>query len=142
MEGKRETKNTRSCPQGSILSPILANVYLHHVIDEWFGSIKQTHMDGRAELIRFADDMVFVCERQSEAQRFYNVLPKRLAKGGLKMHAEKSQIITASKAHQQGNRLPTFNFLGFTCYWGKARKGFGDLSLPVAKIDLLPSSRA
>lgn len=138
MEGKRETKNTRGCPQGSILSPILANVYLHHVVDEWFGSIKQTHMHGRAELIRFADDMVFVFERQSDAQRLYNVLPKRLAKGGLEMHADKSQIITAgriaaSKAHQQGNRLPTFNFLGFTCYWGKARKGFWRLKFTSRK---------
>lgn len=129
MDGKQEAKNTCGCPQGSILSPILANIYLHHVIDEWFESIKQTHIRGQAELIRFADDMVFVFQRQGEAHRFYNVLPKRLAKGGLEMHAEKSQIIpagriAATKAYQQGKRLPTFNFLGFTCYWGKARTGF------------------
>lgn len=129
MEGKQAIKNPRGCPQGSILSPVLSNIYLHHVIDEWFDTIKRSHINGRAELIRFADDLVFVFERQSEAQRFYDVLPKRLAKGGLEMHAEKSQVISAgriaaTKARQQGTRLPTFNFLGFTCYWGMANKGF------------------
>ena len=134
IEGKQEIKNTRGCPQGSIISPILANIYLHHVIDEWFESIKRTHLRGRAELIRYADDMVFTFERHCEAKRFYNVLPKRLSKYGLEMHAEKSQIIpaglgAAQRAHKQGNRLPTFNFLGFTCYWGQSRKGYWRLKL-------------
>ncbi len=73
--------------------------------------------------------MVFVFEWFSEAERFYEVLPKRLAKAVLEMHADKSQIIPAGRvaasiAHQQGKRLPSFNFLGFTCYWGLALKGF------------------
>ena len=128
-QGKHDLANTCGCPQGSCLSPILANIYLHHVIDEWFESIKHWHIHGRVELVRFADDMVFVFERFSEAERFYEVLPKRLAKAGLEMHADKSQIIpagrvAASKAHQLGKRLPSFNFLGFTCYWGLALKGF------------------
>lgn len=73
--------------------------------------------------------MVFVFERPSEAVRFYEVLPKRLQKAGLEMHADKSQVIpagriAAEKASKQGKRLPTFNFPGFTCYWGRAVKGF------------------
>ncbi|KTD10970.1 reverse transcriptase (RNA-directed DNA polymerase) [Legionella gratiana] len=129
LEGEQEVKNSRGCPAGSILSPILANVYLHYLIDEWFTAIAETHIRGQAELIRFADDMVFVFEKQSEAQRFYEVLPKRLARGGLEMHADKSQVIPAGRiaakqASEEGARLPTFNFLGFTCYWGMARKGF------------------
>jgi len=73
--------------------------------------------------------MVFVFEWFSEAERFYEVLPKRLAKAGLEMHADKSQIIpvgrvAASIAHQQGKRLPSFNFLGFTCYWGLGAERF------------------
>jgi group II intron reverse transcriptase/maturase len=129
MQGKQEEKNQRGCPQGSCLSPILANIYLHHLVDEWFTSITKTHIKGRAELIRFADDMVFVFERQSDAMRFYNVLPKRLARGELEMHAAKSRVIptgriAAKQAFEKGSRLPTFNFLGFTCYWGLARKGF------------------
>ena len=128
-EDGSDKTNIQGCPQGSIISPILANIYLHHVIDEWFDSIKQSHLRGQAELIRFADDMVFSFQWQSDARRFYEVLPKRLAKAGLEMHANKSQLIPAgsmqaSKAHKQGKRLATFNFLGFTCYWGKSRKGF------------------
>ena len=127
-KGKDEMSNMCGCPQGSIISPILANVYLHHVIDEWFEIIKPSHIHGRAELVRYADDMVFTFERQEEAERFYRVLPKRLAKYGLELHTDKSQVLpagrnNAQKAHKEGWRIPTFNFLGFTCYWGKARKG-------------------
>lgn len=134
MEGKRDIKNTCGCPQGSIISTIMANIYLHHVMDEWFESIKLSHFRGRAELIRYADDMVYTFERQDEAKRFYNVLPKRLSKYGLEMHSEKSHLImaghgAAQRAHRQGTRLPTFNFLGFTCYWGLSRKGFWRLKL-------------
>jgi hypothetical protein len=92
-------------------------------------SIKQSHLYGKAELIRFADDMVFAFENQSDGQRFYKALPKRLTKAGLEMHTDKSQLILAGKlealkAYNKGQRLPTFNFLGFTCYWGKARNNF------------------
>lgn len=137
-ERGNDTQNTNGCPQGSIISPILANIYLHHVIDEWFDSIKESHLRGRPELIRFADDMVFTFERKEEATRVYNVLPKRLAKYGLEMHGEKSQIIPAGlnharKAHQKSQRMATFNFLGFTCYWGKARKGFWRLKFTTRK---------
>ena len=125
------------CVRG-VVSPILANIYLHHVIDEWFEFIKHSHIRGRAELVRFADDMVFVFEWEKEAKRFYEVLPKRLAKAGLEVHADKSQVIpagrvAAQRAHQQGERLPTFNFLGFTCYWGKAVKGFWRLKFTSRK---------
>lgn len=122
------SKNTCGCPQGSILSPILANIYLHYVVDEWFASIKRTHIQGRAELVRYADDMVFTFQSMSQAERFYEVLPKRLSKYGLELHTDKSQVLVAgSNAAQKAiinkNRLKTFNFLGFTCYWGKSRNG-------------------
>ena len=66
----------------------MANIYLHHVTDEWFESIKQSHFRGRAELIRYADDMVYTFERPDEAKRFYSVLPKRLAKYGLEISSD------------------------------------------------------
>jgi RNA-directed DNA polymerase len=129
INGKSMEINTRGCVQGSIISPILSNIYLHHVIDEWFENIRRSHIRGRAELIRYADDMVFTFEKSDEANRFYRTLPKRLAKYGLELHEDKSQVMpaglgSAQRAHKQGTRIPTFNFLGFTCYWGKARKGF------------------
>jgi len=132
MEGKVETINTIGCPQGSIVSPILANIYLHYVIDLWFQSVSRSHIKGRAEMVRYADDMVFTFESMRDAKRFYDALPKRLAKFGLEMHTEKSSIIPAGhvaalRADKAKRRLPTFNFLGFTCYWGKSRRGYWTL---------------
>ncbi|USE34158.1 group II intron reverse transcriptase/maturase [Endozoicomonas sp. SCSIO W0465] len=128
MEHKQVSDNREGCPQGAILSPVLANIYLHYVIDEWFAEVSRSHIKGRAEMVRYADDMVFLFGDASEAERFYKVLPKRLEKFGLELHREKSQIIpagwiAAQRANQSGKRLSTFNFLGFTCYWGKMRKG-------------------
>ena len=127
VNGKAEL-NRIGCPQGSIISPILSNIYLHHVIDSWFNEISKTHMKGRAEMVRFADDMVFVFQFKEDAEKFYKVLSKRLEKYGLKLHEDKSSMIqTGSKAakaaDKRGERLPTYKFLGFLCYWGKSRNG-------------------
>ncbi len=127
VNGKAELNKVGS-PQGSIVSPILANIYLHYVIDGWFYTIRKSHLKGKAELVRFADDMVFVFENREEAERFYQVLPKRLGKYGLKIHEDKSSILetgslTAQKAEVLGERVPTYKFLGFVCYWGKSRSG-------------------
>lgn len=123
-----ETANTIGCPQGSILSPILANIYLHEVIDTWFSEIKIEHFEGIAEEVRYVDDMVFIFQHYTEAKRFFEVLPKRLEKYGLKMQLEKSHLIRsgqniANTENRKGKKLPTYNFLGFTIYWGKARNG-------------------
>lgn len=127
-DGKTENSKM-GCPQGSIVSPILANIYLHHVIDEWFTSITKSHMKARCEQVRYADDMVFIFENARDAQRFYAVLGKRLNKFGLELHGEKSGIWPSGKnaarrVEQAGKKMPTYMFLGFTCYWGKSRKGF------------------
>ena len=127
-EDGRDEINRQGCPQGSIISPILANIFLHKVVDEWFQEIKQTHFKGKAEEVRYADDMVFAFEHHYDAKRFFEVLPKRLARFGLTMHQKKSQLIqsgqnAAERAYRQGERLPTYKFLGFTVYWGIARNG-------------------
>lgn len=100
-------------PQGGIGSPILANVYLHHALDEWFEDLVKTHCQGRAYLGRYADDFVGVFEYESDAQRFYQALPKRLAQYGLEVAEEKTRLIqfdTNAKTH--------FEFLGFEFRWG------------------------
>lgn len=124
----RITENRVGCPQGSIISPILSNIYLHHVIDEWFDSIGKTHLKGKTRMVRYADDMVFVFEKYEEAERFYRVLGKRLNKYGLELHGTKSQILksgslSARHAEEKGKRLGVFKFLGFVCYWGKSANG-------------------
>ncbi|GFN46849.1 group II intron reverse transcriptase/maturase [Candidatus Regiella insecticola] len=138
IAGKQLSRNEQGCPQGSILSPILANIYLHHVIDKWFAEISHSSLRGRVEMVRYADDMIFTFQVQREAERFYGVLPKRLNKYGLALHDDKSQLlpaghIAALKASQSGERLPTFNFLGFTGYWGKTRNGYWRLKFTSRK---------
>jgi RNA-directed DNA polymerase len=128
VDGK-EMINDRGCSQGSIISPILSNVYLHYVIDVWFAEIGKTHMYGRTNEVRYADDMVFVFQDMRDAERFYKVLPKRLNKFGLELHLDKSQLIKSGKVAiaqmvDRGERLPVYKFLGFQCYWGRARQGF------------------
>ena len=128
MIGEKEMENELGCPQGSIISGILANIYLHYVIDGWFEAIKKSHFGGEAEMVRYVDDLVFVFKRPRDAEVFYRVLPKRLAKYGLQLHEEKSQIIpsghiAAERANKQGKKIKIYNFLGFECYWGKEREG-------------------
>jgi len=134
MENGKVESSTRGCPQGSGVSPILCNIYLHYAMDEWFAAISKTHLKGKAELIRYADDMVFVYEHKEDAERVFRVLGKRLNKYGLEMHEAKSALLpsgrgVAKRMAQAGERMPTFAFLGFTCYWGMARKGFWRLKL-------------
>ncbi len=128
VNGKVEL-NKIGCPVGSIISPILSNIYLHYVIDSWFSEISKTHLKGRATEVRFADDMVFVFQFKEDAEKFYKVLPKRLERYGLKLHEDKSSMIqsgskAAKEAELRGERLPIYKFLGFTCYWGKSRNGW------------------
>jgi RNA-directed DNA polymerase len=98
------------------------------VVDSWFAEISGKHLRERADMTKFADDMVFVFQNTDDAERFYKVLPKRLEKFGLKLHVEKSSIIKsgslhAKEAERNGERLETYKFIGFTCYWGKSRSG-------------------
>ena len=116
----------KGCPQGSILSPMLANIFLHHVIDVWFMTSCATHLNGRTRLIRFADDAIFVFQYRDQAKRFFEVLPKRLQKFGLVMHEKKSHLLpfghyAIARNDEAGVKPPTFKFLGFVCFWGRCR---------------------
>ncbi|WP_371220423.1 reverse transcriptase domain-containing protein [Orientia tsutsugamushi] len=120
--------NKEGCRQGSIVSPILANIFLHYVIDSWFAKISKENLIGQTGMVRYCDDMVFIFEREADAKRFYDVLPKRLNKYGLNINEAKSQMIKSGRDHaanlaKQGKKIASYNFLGFTCYWGKSRFG-------------------
>ena len=107
-------------PQGGIVSPILANIYLHYCLDEWFQHVVKKHCGGEACLIRYADDFVCAFEREGDAERFYQVLGKRLEKFGLELSAEKTRVI----AFDRGQSKPEgFEFLGFEFRWGQDRQG-------------------
>jgi len=123
VNGKAEL-NRLGVPQGSVASPILSNIYLHHVVDNWFSEVSKSHLKGKAEMVRFADDMVFVFQMSEDAERFYNVLPKRLGKYGLKLHEEKIEL---TKIRPQGSgrsreerRTPTdIQILGISMLLGE-----------------------
>jgi len=108
-------------PQGGLISPILANVYLHYVIDIWFAKVFRARCKGRAEMIRYADDVVFCFETEGDARYFYDVLKERLNKFNLELSEEKSKIIKFGR--NAGNGAGKFDFLGFTHVTGKSRKG-------------------
>jgi hypothetical protein len=106
---------------GGIVSPILANVYLHYTLDLWFQEVVQWHTKGEACLIRYADDFVCGFELQDEAQHFYGALEHRLEKYGLQLAAAKSRVIPFSRNGEPG--ATRFDFLGFEFSWGKDRAG-------------------
>jgi RNA-directed DNA polymerase len=114
-------------PQGGVISPLLANIYLHAVLDEWFAQVVQPRLGGRSFLIRFADDFVIVCASERDAHRVLEVLPKRLAKYGLTLHPEKTRLIRFRQpeaANQQAEGNGTLQFLGFTHHWTRSRRGY------------------
>jgi group II intron reverse transcriptase/maturase len=110
----------RGSPQGGIVSPILANIYLHHALDVWFEEVVKVHCRGAAYLCRYADDFVCAFELKADAERFYNVLGKRLGKFGLEVAVEKTNLLRFSPVDRKGSG--SFEFLGFEFRWGRGRK--------------------
>jgi RNA-directed DNA polymerase len=110
-------------PQGGVISPLLANIYLHEVLDVWFEREVRPRLEGSACLIRYADDVAIAFEQEMDARRVMAVLAKRFAKYGLTLHPEKTKLIDFRKP---GNdRKPgSFDMLGFTHFWGKSRNGW------------------
>jgi RNA-directed DNA polymerase len=110
------------CPQGSGISPVLANIYLHCVLDVWFTDVVKPRCKARAFMCRYADDAVFAFQWFEDAERFFRVLPKRLAKYGLELSAEKSRMVRFSR-FQLGKSSERFDFLGFEFRWVVDHKG-------------------
>lgn len=129
MEEGKYFHSDSGTPQGGIISPILANVYLHYVLDLWFEKVVRKQCRGQAYIVRYADDFVCCFQYQQDAQNFYNALIKRLGKFSLEIAEEKTKVIPFGRfANERGKKLglkkpPTFDFLGFTHYCGRSRNG-------------------
>ena len=127
MESGEVSHPDRGTPQGGVISPLLSNLYLHEVLDEWFEHEVKPRMRGRAFAIRFADDAALVFEREEDARRVLAVLAKRFAKYGLRLHPEKTRLVDFRSPPRAGRggsqRERSFVLLGFTHFWGRSRKG-------------------
>ncbi len=124
--GRCSTEPSEGTVQGSTLSPLLGNVYLHTVLDRWFAEEVRPRLRGKATFIRFADDGVFGFERQDDARRVLAVLSKRMERFGLTLHPEKTRLLDfrrPSRSRGEGRSPTTFDFLGFCWYWRRTRAG-------------------
>ena len=126
LDGEQFSTPDCGTPQGSALSPLLGNLFLHHVLDVWFEDDIKPRLRGKAVLIRYADDFVLGFERQDDAQRVREVLPKRLEKYGLRLQPDRTRLIPFARpswGQTSGKGPGSFDLLGFTCYWRRARSG-------------------
>jgi hypothetical protein len=119
---------TEGSPQGGVVSPCLSNVFLHHVLDEWFATEVAPRLKGASTLVRFADDAVMAFANLDDAKRVLAVLGKRLGRFGLTLHPDKTRLVDFRPQQTESTRHPqtdgtTFDFLGLTHVWGRSRRG-------------------
>lgn len=136
LEGDSLSYPEQGTPQGGVISPLLANIFLHHVLDEWFVQDVLPRMKGRCFLIRFADDFVIGCELEMDARRVMKVLSERFQRFNLTIHPTKTQLVRFGKppagSHTDDNN-GTFDFLGFTHFWARSRRGYWVIKRQTAK---------
>lgn len=126
LEGEELSHPEEGTTQGSIISPLLGNVYLHYVLDLWFERVVRPRLHGTARLIRYCDDFVITFSDRADAERVYAVIGKRFEKFGLTLHPDKTQLLPFGRPprYQTAGKGPsTFDFLGFTFYWKRGRRG-------------------
>ena len=132
LEEGRVSYPEAGTPQGGVISPLLANVYLHEVLDQWFEAEVKPRLHGKAFVVRYADDFVMVFALEEDARRVHEVLPKRFGKYGLTLHPDKTRLVqfrrprrenTGKGGGAQGGRPGSFDLLGFTHFWGRSRRG-------------------
>lgn len=135
LEDGRLSRPEAGTPQGGVISPLLANVYLHAVLDAWFAQVVQPRLSGPARLVRYADDFVILFANEMDARRVYTALPRRFAKYGLALHPEKTRLLPFVPP-RDGRASETFDFLGFTHVWSRSRKGNWVVKRATAKTRL------
>jgi group II intron reverse transcriptase/maturase len=136
LEGELVTHPEQGTPQGGVISPILANIFLHRVLDDWFVKQIKPRLRGESFLIRYADDFIIACESEHDAKRVMAVLPKRFARFGLTIHPTKTQLVAFRRpgyAQNSGKGHGTFDFLGLTHFWARSRKGSWVIKRKTAK---------
>lgn len=139
LDGERLRSPEEGTAQGSSLSPLLANIYLHHVLDQWFDQQVKPRMKGHTQMVRYADDLVICFEHENDARKVYEVLEKRLARFGLRLNLEKTRLFRMGRpphSQQSGKGESTFDFLGFTVYWRRSRKGRWMISFKTRRASL------
>lgn len=122
LDGEEYSEPDSGTAQGSVLSPLLGNIYLHNVLDVWFERDIKPLLRGRVVLVRYADDFVIGFERRDDAERVMDVLPKRMQKYKLALHPEKTRLLTFEPPGDDDGG-PTFDFLGFTLHWQRTQRG-------------------
>ena len=136
LEGESVIHPEQGTPQGGVISPILANIFLHWVLDDWFVNQIKPRLRGDSFLIRYADDFVIACESESDAKRVMDVLPKRFACFGLTIHPTKTKLIAFRRPEykqKSGKGHDTFDYLGLTHFWTRSRKGTWVIKRKTAK---------
>jgi group II intron reverse transcriptase/maturase len=131
--------------QGSVLSPLLGNVYLHYVLDRWFETEVKPRLRGKATLIRYCDDFIIGFEREDDAGRVRAVLEKRLGRFGLTLHPDKTRLLPfwrPSTTQQSGQGPASFDFLGFTFYWRRTRTGHWRMGCKTRRASLRRAKQA
>lgn len=139
LDGEEFSKPDEGTAQGSILSPLLGNVYLHHVLDLWFEREVKPQLSGHARLIRYADDFVMGFERKADAERVLEMLIQRMTEFGLTLHPDKTRLLPFGRppaSQKKGKGPATFDFLGFTVYWHRSHKGGWRLGMKTRKARL------
>ena len=131
LEDKQLSYPKKGTPQGGVISPLISNIYLHYVLDEWFVDEVQPRLRGKSSIVRYADDFVLIFENMADVERVMEVLPKRFKKYNLELHPLKTKIIDLNNKGEKSKR--GFEFLGFTHYLGKSRKGKSILKRKTSK---------
>ena len=126
LDGEEYTEPDVGTAQGSALSPMLGNIYLHHVLDVWLDREVRPQLRGKASLARYADDLVIGFERREDAEKVMAMLHQRMAEYGLRLHSEKTRLVPFGRPprrQDEGKGPGTFDFLGFTLLWRRTRQG-------------------
>jgi RNA-directed DNA polymerase len=126
LEQGRLVRPDEGTPQGGVISPLLANIFLHEVLDLWVVRDVRPRLEGKVRCLRYADDFVLLLEAEGDARRMMEVLPKRFERFGLKLHPEKTRLLSFDSPElgtKRAQRERSFDFLGFTHFWARSRKG-------------------